>query len=75
MERTDGRKYDELRPITLDMGINAWAEGSCKICCGQTIVHVTATVEEKVPPFIRGTGSGWINAEYSMLPRATKDRT
>ncbi len=73
--RPDGRKQDEIRPIHLEMGYNRWAEGSCLIEQGNTRVLVTATVEEKVPPFVRGSGQGWIQAEYAMLPRATHDRT
>jgi ribonuclease PH len=57
------------------MGYNAWAEGSCLIQMGNTHVLVTATIEDKVPPFMRGQGQGWITAEYGMLPRATQERT
>ena len=57
------------------MGFNEWAEGSCLITVGHTRVLVTATVEDRVPPFVRGSGQGWISAEYGMLPRATNDRT
>lgn len=72
--RIDRRKEQELRPVFLKTGFNRYAEGSVEIHCGQTIVHVTATVEERVPPFIRGTGKGWVTAEYNMLPRATETR-
>ncbi len=75
MSRSDGRTADELRPLELTMGCNAWAEGSCLIQLGNTRVMVTATVEDKVPPFMRGQGQGWITAEYGMLPRATQERT
>lgn len=75
MERVDGRMADELRPMELTLGTNAWAEGSCLFKMGNTHVLVTATVEEKVPPFWRGNGQGWISAEYGMLPRATQERT
>ena len=75
MVRGDGRAANELRPITFQVGYNAWAEGSCLIDMGNTRVLVTATVEDRVPPFVRGTGQGWISAEYGMLPRATHDRT
>ena len=75
MAREDGRGAEELRPLKLEMGINAWAEGSCLIELGLTKVMVTATIEDKVPPFMRGQGQGWITAEYGMLPRATQDRT
>lgn len=73
--RPDGRSSDEIRPVTFDMGYSRWAEGSCLIQQGHTRVLVTATVEDKVPPFVRGSGQGWIQAEYAMLPRATHDRT
>ncbi len=75
MQRSDGRDAAELRPLELTMGINAWAEGSCLIRLGQTHVMVTATIEDKVPPFLRGQGQGWVTAEYGMLPRATQERT
>jgi len=75
MERPDGRGWDQLRPIELTLGVNAWAEGSCLIKMGRTTVLVTVTVEEKVPPFLRGMGQGWVTAEYGMLPRATLERT
>lgn len=75
MQRSDGRAADELRPLHLEMGTNAWAEGSCRIRLGLTEVLVTATVEDKVPPFLRGQGLGWVTAEYGMLPRATHERT
>lgn len=73
--RLDGRQWDQIRPITMELGYSRWAEGSCLIQQGYTKVLVTATVEEKVPPFVRGTGRGWVQAEYAMLPRATQDRT
>ena len=73
--RPDGRARDEIRSVTLEMGYSRWAEGSCLIRQGGTQVLVTATVEDKVPPFVRGTGQGWIQAEYAMLPRATQERT
>ncbi len=73
--RPDGRRDDELRPVRLELGYSRWAEGSCLIEAGHTRVLATATVEDKVPPFVRGTGQGWIQAEYAMLPRATHDRT
>ena len=74
MERIDGRLYDELRPITITRNFNKYAEGSVLIEAGETKVICTATVDEKVPPFLRGKGNGWITAEYSMLPRATQTR-
>ena len=75
MVRVDGRKPGELRSLEITMGYNAWAEGSCLIRLGNTHVLVTATIEDKVPPFVRGQGQGWITAEYGMLPRATQERT
>ncbi len=73
--RGDGRADNQLRAIQFTVGYNAWAEGSCLIDMGNTRVLVTATIEDRVPPFVRGTGQGWISAEYGMLPRATHDRT
>lgn len=75
IQRHDGRSNDAIRPVKLQMGFNEWAEGSCLITAGHTRVLVTATVEDRVPPFVRGSGQGWISAEYGMLPRATNDRT
>ena len=72
--RPSGRAPDELRPITLETGVNRYAEGSCLVSFGHTRVLVTASVEEKVPPFLRGKGQGWVTAEYGMLPRATHTR-
>lgn len=74
MERPDGRKFDELRPIKITAGFTKYAEGSVLIEFGETKVICNATVEESVPPFKRGEGSGWVTAEYNMLPRATKNR-
>jgi ribonuclease PH len=73
--RPDGRSLDQLRPLALERGANPYAEGSCLIRAGGTLVHCTASVEEGVPPFKKGTGSGWVTAEYAMLPRATIERT
>jgi len=73
-QRTDGRKPDELRPIEIIRNFNMYAEGSCLVKFGNTWVVVTATVEEKVPSWLKGAGQGWITAEYSMLPRANMDR-
>ncbi len=75
MTRPSGRALDQLRSIELIPGFAKYAEGSCLIKCGETHVLCTATVEEKVPPFIKGTGLGWVTAEYGMLPRATLERT
>ncbi|MFQ5549970.1 MAG: ribonuclease PH [Gemmatimonadales bacterium] len=75
MGRTDGRHNDQLRDVTLDRGANPYAEGSCMIRSGGTLVMCTATVEDGAPPWRRGTGLGWVTAEYCMLPRATTERT
>ena len=75
MIRSDGRKPDELRPVKITIDYIKHAEGSCLIEFGDTKVICTASVEEKVPPFLKGMGQGWITAEYSMLPRATATRT
>ena len=73
--REDGRKINSLRKIKIVKDFNIYAEGSVLIESGNTKVICTATVGEKVPPFLKNTGKGWITAEYSMLPRATADRT
>jgi len=72
--RTDGRQWNELRPVTITLNPNKYAEGSVLIEFGDTKVICTATVEERVPPFMKGQGKGWITAEYAMLPRATQVR-
>lgn len=72
--RTD-RKPNQLRGIRMDRGVAPHAEGSCAITCGKTYVLCTASIEEKVPDWRKGAGSGWVTAEYSMLPRATHTRT
>ncbi len=72
--RPDGRRFDELRPLTIEVGWNRYAEGSALISAGYTRVICTASVEEKVPPFRKGSGLGWVTAEYAMLPRATNTR-
>lgn len=74
LNRPSGRLADELRPTEFDLSISKWAEGACLISTGDTRVLVTASVEEGVPPFIRGQGIGWLTAEYGMLPRATDTR-
>ncbi|HHY41736.1 MAG TPA: ribonuclease PH [Thermoanaerobacterales bacterium] len=74
LPRVDGRANDEIRPITITRNFNKYAEGSVFIEAGDTKVICTATVDDKVPPFLRGKGQGWITAEYSMLPRATEIR-
>ncbi|MFL5715249.1 MAG: ribonuclease PH [Chloroflexota bacterium] len=73
--RADGRAPSDLRPITFTLGVQKWAEGSCRIRVGDTEVLCAATISDRVPPHLRGKGTGWITAEYSMLPRATAERT
>jgi ribonuclease PH len=73
--RTDGRAANELRPVKITPGFLPYAEGSVLIEMGQTRVVCSASVEERLPPFLRNSGQGWITAEYSMLPRATQQRT
>ena len=75
MARPDGRANDQLRPLTLERGANPYAEGSCLVRCGGTLVMCTASVEPGVPPWRKGSGQGWVTAEYAMLPRATNTRT
>ncbi|MCB2065053.1 MAG: ribonuclease PH [Erythrobacter sp.] len=72
--RPSGRAPDEMRAITIETGFTKHAEGSCLISFGETRVLCTASVEERIPPFLRGKGQGWVTAEYSMLPRATHTR-
>jgi ribonuclease PH len=73
--RPSGRAADAMRPVSLEPGVAKYAEGSCLARFGETHVLCTATVEERVPPFLRNTGRGWVTAEYGMLPRATHTRT
>lgn len=73
--RPDGRRPNELRPTTIELGAVPYAEGSALITMGETKVLCAATVEERVPPYRKGTGQGWVTAEYSMLPRSTLTRT
>jgi len=73
--RPSHRAVDEMREITIQTHVTKYAEGSCLIKCGDTHVLCTASVADKVPPFLRGTGLGWVTAEYGMLPRATHERT
>jgi ribonuclease PH len=73
--RPSGRAADQLRPVSLEPGVAKYAEGSCLARFGDTHVLCTATVEERVPPFLRNTGRGWVTAEYGMLPRSTHTRT
>lgn len=72
--RPSGRKLDEMRPISIETGVTKHAEGSCLIRCGDTHVLCTATIEDKAPSFLKGSGLGWVTAEYGMLPRATNTR-
>jgi ribonuclease PH len=73
--RPSRRQPDELRAISLERGVVKYAEGSCFVKFGDTHVLVTATLEERLPPWLKGRGRGWITAEYGMLPRATLERT
>lgn len=75
MERADGRRPDQIRPVRILPNVLDYAEGSCLIECGRTRVLCAATVEDRQPPFLRGTESGWVTAEYAMLPRSTHTRT
>lgn len=75
MPRPDNRAPDQLRPLVLERQANPYAEGSCLIRMGGTLVHCTASVEPGVPAFKKGSGEGWVTAEYAMLPRATSERT
>ncbi|HET9345883.1 MAG TPA: ribonuclease PH [Candidatus Limnocylindrales bacterium] len=73
--RADGRTPPQLRPVSFQLGVQKWAEGSCLIKVGDTQVLCAATIADRVPPHLRGKGTGWVTAEYSMLPRATAERT
>jgi ribonuclease PH len=73
--RPDGRTTRQLRPLRIERGVNPNAEGSALVSLGRTRVLVTASVEDRVPPWLRGQGKGWVTAEYAMLPRATNHRT
>lgn len=72
--RPDGRQPDQLRPLSIERNVSKFAEGSCLIKIGETHMLCTATVEDRVPPFMKGKGSGWVTAEYSMLPRSGRQR-
>jgi len=74
-ERSGGRGPNEMRPVSFTLGVQKWAEGSCVVRFGDTEVLCAATIADRVPPHLRGKGSGWVTAEYSMLPRATKERS
>lgn len=73
--RPSGRNTNEMRSISIEAGSVKYAEGSCLIKCGETHVLCTASVEDRIPPFLKNTGLGWVTAEYGMLPRATHTRT
>ena len=73
--RPSKRKPDELRRVSIERAVSMHAEGSCLIKFGNTHVHCTASLEERMPPWLKGQGRGWVTAEYGMLPRATTDRT
>src|SRR4030081_1433159 len=73
--RPSGRASDAMRPVTLEPGVAKYAEGSCLAKFGDTHVLCTASVEERVPPWMRNSGKGWVTAEYGMLPRSTHTRT
>ena len=73
--RPSKRRPDELRPVTLERNVARYAEGSCLVAFGHTRVLCTASLEERGPPWLRGSGKGWVTAEYAMLPRATHERT
>ncbi len=75
MVRADGRKWDQIRPTTITPGFQRHAEGSALIEMGVTKVLCAASLEERVPPFLRGQGKGWVTAEYDMLPRSTSTRS
>lgn len=74
VKRPSGRNIDQLRNLTIETNVSDYAEGSCMISFGNTKVLCTASVDEKVPPFLRNTGKGWVTAEYGMLPRSTHTR-
>jgi ribonuclease PH len=72
--RPSGRQIDQMRPVTIETGVSRHAEGSCLIRVGDTHVLCTASIDDRVPPFMKNTGLGWVTAEYGMLPRATNTR-
>lgn len=75
MPRVDGRANNEMRPVRITRGFMKYAEGSCLIEFGDTKVICTASIEEKVPPFLKNSGRGWVTAEYAMMPRSCRERT
>lgn len=74
MKRPSKRSFDQLREVKIEAGVSEYAEGSCMVSFGKTKVLCTASVDDRVPPFLRNTGKGWITAEYGMLPRSTHSR-
>ncbi|MEX2045886.1 MAG: ribonuclease PH, partial [Chloroflexota bacterium] len=74
-ERPDGRANDALRPITIEVGVSKFAEGSARISFGDTVVLCLATLQESVPRHLEGKDQGWVTAEYAMLPRSTPERS
>ena len=72
--RPSGRQINEMRNVTIETNVTMHAEGSCLIKCGNTHVLCTATIDDRVPPFLKNSGLGWVTAEYGMLPRATNTR-
>ncbi len=75
MLRADGRRDDQLRPVSIETGVSRYAEGSVLIVQGDTRVLCTVSIEDRVPPFLKNTGTGWVTAEYGMLPRSTHTRS
>ncbi len=75
LQRAEGRRLDELRPVTFQRSYLDFAEGSCLVSFGRTRVICAASIDDRVPPFLMGSGQGWITAEYSMLPKSTRQRT
>ena len=73
-KRPSGRSFNQLRSVTLEINATKYAEGSCLVKFGDTHVLCTASVDERVPPFLRNSGRGWVTAEYGMLPRSTNTR-
>src|SRR3954447_14166970 len=73
--RADGRTPGQMRKVSFTLDVQKWAEGSCTVEMGDTRVLCAATIEDRVPPHLRGKGQGWVTAEYQMLPRATAERT
>ena len=73
--RPDGRAPEALRPVQIDLNVSKFAEGSCRIAFGDTIVLCLATVDERVPRWMENSDKGWVTAEYAMLPRATPERS